>query len=74
LTLRLDGVASYTANGGTPCSSALGASAPPTPAHHYRITVIDNGEPGTNDTYGILLDTAYYSGEQRLQGGNVQIR
>jgi hypothetical protein len=43
-------------------------------SHYYRITVTDNGEPGTNDTYGILLDTAYYSGEQRLQGGNVQIR
>jgi hypothetical protein len=26
------------------------------------------------DTYGILLDTGYYSGDQQLQGGNVQIQ
>jgi hypothetical protein len=40
----------------------------------YRITVTDLGEPGTSDTYGILLDTGYYSGEKTLEGGNVQIR
>jgi hypothetical protein len=44
-------------------------------SHFYRIQVTDLAEPGVGkDTYGILLDTAYYSGEKILQGGNVQIR
>jgi hypothetical protein len=47
-------------------------------SHFYRIQVTDLGEPSStglvNDTYGLLLDTGYYSGEQKLQGGNVQIR
>jgi hypothetical protein len=42
--------------------------------HNFRIRVRDGGEPsGGRDMYGILLDTGYYSGEQPLQGGNVQI-
>ena len=41
----------------------------------YRIRVQDLGEPGArHDTYGILLASGYNSGEQVLQGGNVQIR
>jgi hypothetical protein len=41
----------------------------------YRIRVKDLGEPGVGqDTYGLLLQTGYNSGEQVLQGGNVQIR
>jgi hypothetical protein len=41
----------------------------------YRIRVQDLAEPGVGqDTYGILLQTGYASGEQVLQGGNVQIR
>jgi hypothetical protein len=44
-------------------------------SHFYRIQVTDLAEPGTGkDTYGILLETGYYSGEKVLQGGNVQIR
>jgi hypothetical protein len=41
----------------------------------FRIDVSDMGEPGTNDTYGILLSNGYGydSGQQTLQGGNVQI-
>jgi hypothetical protein len=39
----------------------------------FRIDVSDMGEPGTNDTYGILLSNGYDSGQQKLQGGNVQI-
>jgi hypothetical protein len=31
------------------------------------------GTPGTNDTYGIMLDTGYFSGQKPLQGGNVKI-
>jgi hypothetical protein len=41
----------------------------------YRITLHDGGEPGTADTYGILIPLVPYdSGDQTLQGGNVQIR
>ena len=40
----------------------------------YRIDVTDNGEPGKNDTYRIRLSNGYDSGEQRLEGGNVQVR
>ena len=43
-------------------------------SHFFRIRVADNGEPGRNDVYGILLSTGYYSGDRRLEGGNVQIR
>jgi hypothetical protein len=40
-----------------------------------RIDVQDRGEPGKGtDTYRILLDTGYDSGEHALEGGNVQIR
>jgi hypothetical protein len=42
-------------------------------SHYFRIRVADNGEPGRNDVYGILLSTGYFSGDQRLEGGNVQI-
>jgi hypothetical protein len=41
-----------------------------------RIEVEDNGEPGTNDTYWIMVSkgtSLYNSGKQSLQGGNVQI-
>jgi hypothetical protein len=41
----------------------------------YRINVQDLGEPGVGkDTYGILLQNGYNSGEHKLEGGNVQIR
>ena len=40
----------------------------------YRIKVKDLGEPGVGfDKYWILLQTGYTSGEQTLEGGNVQI-
>jgi len=41
----------------------------------YRITLKDLGEPGTSDRYSILIPGAgYASGDQLLQGGNIQIR
>ena len=41
----------------------------------YRINVQDLGEPGVGkDTYGILLQNGYNSGEHKLEGGNIQIR
>jgi beta-propeller repeat-containing protein len=44
-------------------------------SYDYRITVQDLGEPGRHlDTYGIVLETGYSSGEQTLENGNVQIR
>jgi uncharacterized protein (DUF2141 family) len=39
----------------------------------FRIDVTDLGEPGSNDTYGITMSDGYASGQQRLEGGNVQI-
>lgn len=39
----------------------------------FRIDVIDNGEPGTDDSYGIIMSDGYASGQQQLQGGNVKI-
>jgi hypothetical protein len=43
--------------------------------HEYRIDLKDAGEPGIQDTYGILIpDIGYYSGQKTLSGGNVQIR
>jgi uncharacterized delta-60 repeat protein len=42
--------------------------------HRFRIDVQDLGEPGKGvDTYRILLDTGYDSGQKTLEGGNVAI-
>ena len=41
----------------------------------HQIDLTDNGEPGINDMYRILIPgVPYESGAQRLQGGNIQIR
>ena len=41
----------------------------------YRIHVKDLGTPGNGkDVYGIVLSNGYASGDQTLDGGNVQIR
>jgi hypothetical protein len=43
-------------------------------SHEYEIDLKDAGEPGTSDTYRILIpDTGYDSGTQTLEGGNIQI-
>jgi hypothetical protein len=39
----------------------------------YRIDVEDLGEPGSSDTYRIRVSNGYDSGEQELEGGNIQI-
>ena len=39
----------------------------------FRIDLEDLGEPGSSDTYRIRLSNGYDSGEQTLEGGNVQI-
>jgi hypothetical protein len=46
-------------------------------SHLYRIDVVDEGEPGNKptDTYQIrIFDTGYDSGNQPLQGGNIQVK
>ena len=41
----------------------------------YQIKLKDAGEPGTSDMYGIIIPgVGYASGDQTLDGGNVQIR
>jgi YVTN family beta-propeller protein len=42
--------------------------------HTYKIDMTDSGDPGTNDTYRIQLDTGYDSGVHKLETGKVQIR
>jgi hypothetical protein len=43
-------------------------------SYKFRIDVTDIAEPGVGqDTYWIILETGYNSGEHKLEGGNVQI-
>jgi hypothetical protein len=42
-------------------------------SHKFRISVEDHGEPGTTDTYWIVLSNGYDSGRNMLDGGNIQI-
>lgn len=42
------------------------------PGHWFRIDVTDNGEPGSDDVFNILLDTGYQKGG-KLGGGNITI-
>ncbi|PYO90899.1 MAG: hypothetical protein DMD66_01280 [Gemmatimonadetes bacterium] len=42
-------------------------------SHVFRIDVTDGGSGGSNDSYGIMLDTGYLSGQHPLSGGNVTI-
>ena len=39
----------------------------------FRIDVRDLGEPGSADRYRIRLSNGYDSGDQQLEGGNIQI-
>jgi hypothetical protein len=48
-------------------------------SYEYRISLDDEGEPGTNDKYGIVIGASlpfpgYASGDRQLEGGNIQIR
>jgi predicted dehydrogenase len=38
----------------------------------YDVDVADNGEPGRDDTFALVLSTGYTSGG-KLQGGNIQL-
>jgi len=44
-----------------------------TGTHVFRIDVTDMGTSGANDSYGIILDTGYVSGQKQLGGGNITI-
>jgi len=39
----------------------------------YTVYVSDNGEPGRNDTFKIILSNGYTAGTVYLQGGNIQL-
>lgn len=40
----------------------------------FRVSVVDSGEPSTDDTYDILVGNGSYSSEDRpLRGGNIRI-
>src|SRR5436190_1685275 len=39
----------------------------------FRIDVTDGGNGGSSDSYGIMMSDGYASGQQPLQGGNVNI-
>jgi hypothetical protein len=39
----------------------------------YKIDVTDNGEPGRNDIFGIVLSNGYTQGPKTLDGGNIQL-
>jgi hypothetical protein len=40
----------------------------------YTIKVVDNGEPGSNDTYSISLSDGYSNGPATLTKGNIQVK
>jgi hypothetical protein len=42
-------------------------------AYVFRIDVTDAGAGGSNDTYGIMLETGYVPGQHQLGGGSMTI-
>jgi hypothetical protein len=40
---------------------------------HFRVSMEDNGEPGTTDRFGIVLDNGYLVTARVLGGGNIQL-
>ena len=41
-------------------------------AYTYKVVVVDNGEPGTHDSFSLTLSNGY-SASGTLQGGNIQL-
>jgi len=39
----------------------------------YHVVVIDNGEPGRNDKFGLSLSNGYFLKTRLLKGGNIQL-
>jgi hypothetical protein len=50
----------------------VGAGSPLVTAE-VGIDLADNGEPGRDDAYRMRVGNGYDSGEQKLEGGNIQI-
>ncbi len=67
-------ITATTCNSGRTTASIFGkATIDGAGSHVFRIDVTDGGSGGSNDTYGILLDNGYVSGQHPLGGGNVTI-
>ena len=41
-------------------------------SHVFRLDLVDNGEPGTADTFRLRVDDGYDTGLQTLLNGNLQ--
>jgi hypothetical protein len=39
----------------------------------FHVVVVDNGEPGTDDRFGLSLATGYMTTTRQLAGGNIQL-
>jgi len=39
----------------------------------YHVVVVDNGEPGVNDRFGISLSNGYMIRTRQMGGGNIQL-
>jgi hypothetical protein len=75
LTVRSTNVLASVCAGSTQASIFGEATIDGAGSFLYRVDVKDLAEPGTGtDTYRIRLSNGYDSGEQMLNGGNVQIR
>jgi len=75
LTVKALSVLAIVCEGSTQASIYGQATINGSGSFFYRINVKDVGEPGVGtDTYWILLQNGYTSGQQTLEGGNVQIR
>ena len=70
-TVKSTSVTSVVVNGN--CATILGtATVNGTPGFGYQVDVCDNGEPGKDDTFTIVMSDSY-SRTGTLGGGNVQI-
>lgn len=69
-TVKSTAVTSVSVNGN--CATVVGtAKVNGTPGFGFQVDVCDNGEPGTSDTFSIVMSD--YAASGTLGGGNVQI-
>jgi hypothetical protein len=74
LTFKATSVAAVVCASATQATIIGSATVNGAGSHEYEIDLYDAGEPGTSDTYRILIpDIGYDSGEHTLSGGNIQI-
>src|SRR5439155_4679457 len=63
-----------TCNGARTAASIFGrATIDSAGSHVFRIDVTDMSKLGSTDSYGIMLDTGYMSGQHPLSGGQITI-